>query len=132
MAIRWFIEEEEHPNSTLVLERLVSKPELFAVPELFSFEVFAVLNRIHPEAHLHLESIIPILQGGLLRYPMTDELARRSFSYCYEGLSGYDATYASLAEMLDALWLTFDSKAHRRIEGRMVSMDLRSEAPSFE
>lgn len=132
VAVRWFLEEERHPHSTLVLDRLLAKPELFAVPELFCFEVFAVLQRIHPVSSVYSTTIIPLLQGGMLRYPMTYDLAKRGHAYCSDGLSGYDATYAALAEMLGALWITFDSKAHRLIEARNVSMDLGKELPSFD
>ena len=41
VAVRWFIEEEFHPNADKVLKKLVNQPELFAVPEIFAFEVFA-------------------------------------------------------------------------------------------
>ena len=48
VAVRWFIEDEKHPNADLVLAQLLLEPAYFAVPELFSFEVFAVLGRLHP------------------------------------------------------------------------------------
>jgi len=76
VAVRWFIEEEAHPHADEVLEKIVDEPERFAVPELFSFEVFAVLQRIHPSGlEAFKKGIIPLLQGGILRQPMTASLA---------------------------------------------------------
>jgi hypothetical protein len=39
VAVRWFLEQESHPHSDLVLERILSQPERFAVPEVCCFEV---------------------------------------------------------------------------------------------
>ncbi len=41
------------------------------------------------------------------------------------GLTGYDATYLALAEELDAVWLTFDAKAHTLVadEGRSIDLN---------
>ena len=50
VAIRWFIQEEADSIADEVLERIVNEPARFAVPELFSFEVFSVLHRLHPDA----------------------------------------------------------------------------------
>ena len=131
VAVRWFFEEETHPHAALILDRVLEQPARFAIPELFCFEVFAVLERLHPDSRVYDRTIIPILQGGILRYPMTLELVERSRTFCTTGLTGYDATYAGLAEMLDGLWLTFDSKAHQLISGRNVSLDLGNDLPSF-
>jgi len=48
VAVRWFLKNESHPNADAVLQRLIDCPEFFAVPELFCFEVYAVLCRLHP------------------------------------------------------------------------------------
>ena len=55
VAVKWFIEEEFHPNADKVLKKLVNQPELFAVPEIFAFEVYAVLQRVHPSGLKVLE-----------------------------------------------------------------------------
>ena len=39
VAARWFILQESNANSEEVLQRVLSEPESFAVPELFFFEV---------------------------------------------------------------------------------------------
>ena len=112
VAVRWFLQEESHTNADCVLERLVHTPGSFAVQELFSFETLSVLQRLHPKPlDAFLEGIIPLLQGGILRYPMTSSLAERANRFVSKGLTGYDACYAGLAEELEGEWLTFDKKA---------------------
>ena len=130
VAVRWFIQEEVDPFADEVLERMVNEPARFAVPELFSFEVFSVLHRLHPDpVQVFNEAIIPLLQGGIFRQPMTEELAVRASHFVRSGLTGYDACYAALAKDLKGLWLTFDVKAHRLIEREKVSWLLTESLP---
>ncbi len=77
----------------------------------------------------YAEGILPILSCGILRYPMTDAVARRAVRFVETGLTGYDAVYAAVAEELEAVWLTFDAKAHTRIQGERLSADLGSGLP---
>ncbi len=131
VALRWFIAEERSVSADAVYHRLVDEPESFAVPELFCYEVFAILFRVHPRAQETFEQgILPLLRSGLLRYPMTDAVASRAARFVAAGLTGYDACYAALAEELDAVWLTFDSRAHARIMAEGVSTDITSGLPA--
>jgi predicted nucleic acid-binding protein len=130
IALRWFIEQESHPHADFVLEKMLSRPERFAVPELFAFEVFALMIRIHPRGiEAFLKGMIPVLHCGILRYPMTESLARRASVFTDKGLTGYDACYAALARELNGKWLTFDEKAHKRIEKARVSHSLANNMP---
>jgi len=130
VAVRWLIEEEAHPHADEVPEKIVDEPERFAVPELFSFEVFAVLQRIHPSVlEAFRKGIIPVLQGGILRQPMTEGLAVKASRFIKLGLTGYDACYAALAKDLSGLWLTFDKRAQRMIKKVKVSLFLEEEMP---
>lgn len=130
VALRWFLEEESNPNADDVLEAVIDAPENFAVPELFAFEVYSVLQRLHPDGlEVYNDCIIPLLQGGILRHPMTEELARGAGAYVKSGLTGYDACYAALAEDLQGKWLTFDSKAHQLIHDKNVSVSLMDGMP---
>jgi predicted nucleic acid-binding protein len=114
LAVKWFLDDEAHPNADAILCRLIDHPESFAVPELFCFEVYAVLCRIHPSGHrVFIKGMIPILNGGIFRRPMTENLARQATRYVLKGLSGYDAAYAALAHEMKGMWLTFDDKAHQ-------------------
>lgn len=130
VALRWFIQEEAHPNADRVLKELIDRPEPFAVPELFTFEVYTVLERLHPSGlEVFREGLIPILQGGLFRQPMTEKLAMKAHRYVRLGLTGYDACYAALALDLKGLWLTFDQKAHEVIKRENISFCLEKGLP---
>ena len=130
VAVRWFIEEETHPLADEVLERVISEPEKFAVPELFAFEAFSVLHRLHPNGlEVFRKGIIPLLQGGIFRQPMTESLAVKAHSFFKLGLTGYDVCYAALARDLKGQWLTFDKKAHELIKEEKVSFHLDVKMP---
>ena len=125
VALRWYIEEEASAPAAAVHQRIVEVPAEFAVPELFAYEVFSVLFRIHPRPLKTYEAgILPVLSCGMLRYPITDAVARRAVRFVESGLTGYDAVYAAVAEELGAVWLTFDAIAHARIQGEGLSADL--------
>jgi predicted nucleic acid-binding protein len=101
------------------------------VPELFAFEVYAVLQRLHPEGtKAFCEGVIPLLQSGIFRQPMTENLAVRAARYVRLGLTGYDACYAALAFDLKGVWLTFDRKAHQAIRREKISVLLGADRPS--
>ena len=130
VAVRWFLKDESHSNADAVLQRLIDVPQFFAIPELFSFEVYAVLCRVHPSGHTtFVEGIIPILNGGILRQPMTKSLATRASHFVGIGLTGYDACYAALASEMRGKWLTFDRQAHGILSGEGVSHDLTMALP---
>jgi predicted nucleic acid-binding protein len=122
VALRWYLKDEEHDLAEEVLRAVIEDPRQFAVPELFAFEVYSVLQRLHPDGLLAFQKgIIPILQGGILRHPMTEELAVKANHLVKKGLNGYDACYAALAMDLKSRWLTFDKKAHNLINNDNIS-----------
>ena len=68
VAVRWLLEDEAHDCADEVLKAVIEDPKKFTVPELFAFEVYAVLQRLHPDGlNAFRKGIIPILQGGLHR-----------------------------------------------------------------
>ena len=122
--------DEQHPHAQAVLEALLVHPEYFAVPELFAFETFSVLQRLHPRpVEAFVEGMLPLLQSGLLRYPMTEEIAQLGSKFVSYGHSGYDACYAALAKELGATWLTFDERAHGKLSELEVSINLAKDLP---
>jgi predicted nucleic acid-binding protein len=130
VALRWYLAEERNASADAVHERVVDEPEAFAVPELFGYEVFSVLFRLHPEPlRTFREGILPLLSSGILRYPLTEGISQKAATYVGKGLSGHDAFYVALAVELGALWLTFDSKAHSQLRQDHVSVDLGSGMP---
>ena len=125
VAIRWYVEETKHPNANIILDKLVDKPELFAIPELFTYEILSVLYRLQPEAQeIYSKDINRILHSGILRYPMTENIYTKADRFIKMGLIGYDAVYVALAEELDGVWLTFDAKAHKKIVAENLSINL--------
>ena len=130
VAVRWFIEEEARAHADGVLERVIDEPERFAVPELFAFEVFSVLQRIHPNGlEAFRKGIIPLLQGGIFRQPMTESFAVKANRFVRLGLTGYDACYAALAWDLKGMWLSFDEQAHKLIQKEKMSFFLGKRMP---
>ena len=130
VAIKWLLEDESHPNAEKVLERVLDTPGHFAVPELFGFEVLAVIRRVHPDGlNAFTKAIIPILQSGIFRQPMTEELALSAAPFIKSGLTGYDACYAALAKDLKGIWLTYDKKAHALIRNFNLSCNLEEKLP---
>jgi len=125
VAIRWYVKETEHPNANLILKKLIREPEIFAVPELFTYEILSVLYRTHPEAkQIFNEDINRFLHSGILRYPMTENIYTRADRFIKKGLTGYDAVYVALAEELNGVWLTFDARAHKKIVEEKLSINL--------
>ncbi len=130
VSLRWYLEDEAHDCADKVLKAVVEDPRRFTVPELFAFEVYAVLQRLHPNGlQAFRKGIVPILQGGILRHPMTDELAVKANRFVKKGLTGYDACYAALALDLKGRWLTFDKKAHKLINNDKISCLLSDGLP---
>lgn len=117
VAIKWFVKESGHESSLLVLERLLANPGIFAVPELFYFELIHVFNRLIPQPRKnHRDILHKVLNIPLTRFAMSVELANEVENFQKLGLSGYDASYVGFAKMLKGTWLTFDQKAHSKIE----------------
>ena len=130
VAVRWFLQDESHTNADAVLRRLIDRPEWFAVPELFCFEVYAVLCRMHPEGHqVFVNGMVPVLNCGIFRQPMTEKLANQAARFVKKGLTGYDACYVALAREIKGMWLTFDEKAHKRLVREKVSHNLNRQMP---
>jgi predicted nucleic acid-binding protein len=131
VALRWLIKEEAHAHADEVLEKLIDDPGRFAVPELFAYEVFSVLLRVHSRGlWAFRKGIIPILQMGIFRQPMTETVAVKANRFVKLGLTGYDACYAALAQDLKGVWLTYDKRAHELIRDQKISCLLEEKLPS--
>lgn len=117
VAIKWFVREENQKEALEVLARLVESPHLFAVPELFYFELTNVFNRLIPHPNTgQLEVLNQILSLAIQRFVMTQELFTLTRDFQALGLSGYDAVYVALAKMVKGVWVTFDDRAYQKIK----------------
>ena len=63
VAVRWFLDGNDQRTVDAVLERLLAEPEQFAMPELFFYEVFAVLARTRDD-HLsvYVDGFLPMVE----------------------------------------------------------------------
>jgi predicted nucleic acid-binding protein len=109
VALRWYLAEEQDETAESVCVRVVKEPALFAAPELFAYEVFAVLVRTHPRPwRTFQEGVLPLLQSGVLRYPLTEAVAGRAARFASEGLSfdlgrGLPESWTSAPAQLDRM-----------------------------
>lgn len=124
VAIKWFVREEDSESALDILNDLYTHPHHFMVPELFFFELWSVLYRLIPSANLSRtqEKFFNLCNCGVERHPFSETLAQSSIEFIQRGLSGYDATYAGLAKLMNGKWITADVKAHRKIEDFKVSV----------
>lgn len=130
VAVRWFVSDGEQPHAELVLDRLLTSPEEFAMPEMFFYEVFAVLARTRSDYRsVYTEGFLPLVESGPLRYPMTGAVAERAAALVDKGVSGYDACYVALAAELQGLWLTFDGRACRAVSDPSLALNLAGGLP---
>ncbi len=131
VALRWLLASDPEPDADAVMERVIAEPKQFAVPELFPFECFSVLARLHRNAEKAWRvGIEPVLNSGVQRQPFTDKLASAALPFVKRGLTGYDASYAALAALTKGTWLTYDKQAHQRIKNDGVSFLLGSGLPA--
>ncbi|MBT4090419.1 MAG: hypothetical protein HOE30_18185, partial [Deltaproteobacteria bacterium] len=85
---------------------------------------------IHPQGQkVFSEGVLPILNSGIFRQPISESLIRNANNFVQLGLTGYDACYAALAKDLGGCWLTFDKKAHQLIEKEEVSCFIYNSLP---
>jgi len=121
VAIKWFVEEEGRQAALDVLSRVIANPEEFYVPELFYFELAHVLNKMIDQQAPQRALYEHVLEFGINRMPMSSELFFVVSHFQTLGLSGYDASYVALAKAISGTWLTFDAKAHKKIEHLQLS-----------
>jgi hypothetical protein len=63
VAVRWFLKTEQHPHADAIMEQVIRQTDQFMAPELFAFEVYAVLCRLHPKGcEVFIECVMPF--GG--------------------------------------------------------------------
>lgn len=112
VALKWFLIEDGSEAAADLLPAILGGQCIGLVPELFYHEVFAVMVRKHPDPAAWAGRGFAWLESlPLVRRPMDSVLTRIAERFCRMGLTGYDATYAALAEESGAPWLSFDQRA---------------------
>lgn len=116
VALKWFLVEPETPRAREVARAVLRGDGPYFVPELFYYEVFAVLARRVPDITTIGPSVMRWLARlPLRRTPMTDGLSVQMTDFVKKGLTGYDAGYAALAQTTNSRWLTYDRRASNKL-----------------
>jgi predicted nucleic acid-binding protein len=122
VAIKWFVDEKDRDPALGVLERVLSAPRTFCVPELFFFELAHVFNRLIPDPSAdQIELLDIVINLGVHRFAMTPEVAAGVRRFQALGLSGYDSAYVALAEITKGVWLTYDKKAAKLVPDKKLT-----------
>jgi predicted nucleic acid-binding protein len=118
VAVKWFFSDEpNHDQSVKVLNSIVLDPGAYLVPDLFHFELAAVIIRktCYDEAFARkaTETVYQLgtstitTQGTLL----TDAMGLA----CKLKLSLYDSLYLATAVYHSAVWVTADNEAVKKV-----------------
>jgi predicted nucleic acid-binding protein len=129
VALKWFARDEPLvAEALMVLEEVKSAPHEFLIPDLFMAECLAVLCRMRGARAEHVQEALALLESlGMSRIPMGHELLQLAARYAVESkLSGYDAIYVALASLSEAIWLTADERAARRVRTKGLARALGS------
>jgi predicted nucleic acid-binding protein len=132
VAVAWFVPESEETTraSAAVLDGIVDGSLRPIVPELFWYEVLAVLIRRTSETSGASAAVTRLTALGFERIPLEPDLALRAKQIARaHRLTGYDAVYAALAELTGAQWWTFDRAAHERVVDLGISRLVVDAAP---
>jgi predicted nucleic acid-binding protein len=124
LAIKWFAPDGDSTDrpAEAVLRDLVAHPNRFVVPELFFYELLAVLCRRLRQATDVARALDRTTRLGLRSVRFDRRLQRRAARLAFDHrLTGYDACYAAVAYELDGEWLTLDAEAHGRIAALGIS-----------
>jgi predicted nucleic acid-binding protein len=118
VALKWFVPDEPlAAEAQEVLTAIEQDPRPYAVPELFQNEVLAVLCRLPDATAARVQEALSLLEGlGLARIGNGHDLLQRAAELARGwNLSGYDAVYVALAELVQGQWLTADRRAARKV-----------------
>ena len=118
VAIKWFVKDEPLvAEAAQVLHDIERDPSGFMVPELFMNEVLAVLSRLPASQPAKVQEALGLIEAlGLTRVGNGHELLSLAADLASRWrLTGYDAVYVALASLSNAVWLTADARAARRI-----------------
>lgn len=118
VAAKWFAPDGDDNDALAeaILRQFVARPRRFLVPELFSYELLAVLCRRMKQARDVQAAMDRTGRLGLRHVRLDARLLRRATRLAFDHrLTGYDACYAALALEMGGTWVTFDVAAHERL-----------------
>ena len=124
VAIKWFVRRGERGlrAADAVRVRLLRRPDDYAAPLLFIYEVHAALcQRLADKARIDGCMEVLFALGVHLVRPDRALLAAASQLARAHRLTGYDAAYVAVARHLRGRWLTFDAPACRRLSSTRLA-----------
>ena len=127
IVVPWFFTDEPRRDEALAArDSIRDQPARFVVPPLFHAEVVHVLARKSGKHESFVtEALALLLALGLRTVLLSEAALLRTAHWACRGLSGYEVTYAALAEDLGGLWLTADERA-AKTAGRRFAKTLAS------
>ena len=117
VAVRWFAPDGDASDAVAdrILARVVSHPNKHVVPELFGYELLAVLCRRLADASAVTRAMRRLDRLAMRRVRQDPLLVEATARLALRHrLTGYDAAYLAVAEALGGRWVTLDAAAHRR------------------
>jgi predicted nucleic acid-binding protein len=120
IAVRWFAPHGDADDAIAdrVLARVIARPAAHVVPELFVYEVMAVLIRELADAPAVQRAMRRLDRLAMRRVRQDPQLVEAASRLAQRHrLTGYDAAYVALAETLGGRWLTLDARACVRLRG---------------
>lgn len=125
VAAWYFTDEPLRAEALTVRGNVRDDPSHYAVPALLHSELVHVLARksARDEAFV-TQGLQLFLRLGVRTMQLSEAALLRTSHWACRGLSGYDATFAAIAEDLGARWLTADERA-AKITGKELSLRLR-------
>mgnify|MGYP001562873769 CR=1 FL=1 len=124
VAIKWFIKEEGDAEAKRLLKSLKSGSLIAYVPQIFFFEIGNVFS-LHTE--IPIDSVGRFLDSlfslGLKTENVTEEFLEGVIRASHQNnITAYDASYITLAKLLNADLITADKKLKDKIKLPFVKL----------
>jgi len=119
VVAKWFVEEEYSDEALRLRDDYIKRRVDIASTQLLPFEVLNSL-RYNPEFGVEdLKRTAAALEGyRFWLFPLTEDLAQRSVENALRhGITIYDASYISLAEVRGAILYTADERLMGKLRG---------------
>ncbi len=109
---KWFVEEEHSDAALNLREDYIARRVEIAAPHLLPFEV---LNSLRHNPDFGLRDLVQVAEAldryGFWLLPLSGQASRLTLEKATEyGITVYDASYLSVAEMKEAMMYTADQR----------------------
>jgi predicted nucleic acid-binding protein len=120
VAVKWFVQhEKKKEQADQILSQIEKNPNYFIVPELFFNEMLAVFCKLSKDPAVITNNMELLSHIGIQRIGNGRDLISEAADLaCRFSLTGYDAIFAATAKLLNAVWITADEKAYKKISSQ--------------